>query len=236
MDPALSDASPSAGPRVLIADDSTAFVTLVSTVLRGAGCRVDAVSSGFAAVDAARERPYDCIVLDLHMPGLGGLAAAEAIRSDEHRTGRTRAPIVVLSADCGEDLPARCEAVGIDQCLAKSAASIRGLCALVTSRGELSTAAPASRPCERDLDDLLHAYIEEARDRAAHLPRLVEMGRFDEVERIGHQFHGSGATYGLMELSGLGAELEHAARGRERERAAGLCARICVLVAGLDHS
>lgn len=233
MDRSHSDDFADAGPRVLVADDSPAAALLVRRVLERAGCSVDVVSDGAAAVDAVLGRRYDFIVLDVEMPGLDGIAAAEAIRSDEHRTGRGRVPIVVLSAADGPDLAARCQAMGIERCLPKSAASIRALCEEFALRGARATAGADPDTQRREVDELLPAYLLEANQRALCLPGLLETEDFAGIERIAHQFHGSGAAYGVTELSTLGSALESAAHARDRARTAELCARIGLLVSTL---
>ncbi|MFB9659275.1 response regulator [Glycomyces mayteni] len=65
---------------VLIADDEPLVVEGVRTVLEAAGFRVAATANdGRAAVAAAERHRPDVALLDLHMPGLGGLAVAERL-------------------------------------------------------------------------------------------------------------------------------------------------------------
>lgn len=61
---------------------------------------VDVAESGEKAVDMARDFPYAFIVMDLVMPGIGGLKAIELILAadDANPSRQPRTPIVITSA------------------------------------------------------------------------------------------------------------------------------------------
>jgi CheY-like chemotaxis protein len=71
---------------------------------------------------------YTLILMDCHMPGLDGLAATPRIRALEAELGRSRTPIVALSASAMADERERCLEAGMDDFLAKPfrAEALRG--------------------------------------------------------------------------------------------------------------
>ena len=70
-------------PRVLIAEDEALIRLDLKEMLREAGYEVVGdVATGEDAVERARELKPDLVVLDIKMPGMGGLAAAEQIASE----------------------------------------------------------------------------------------------------------------------------------------------------------
>jgi CheY-like chemotaxis protein len=69
--------------RVLLLDDDAAIQRLVSTLLRRAGFRVEAVSRGSQAIEALKTGAYDVILLDLMMPTEGGVTVVKHLR-EEH--------------------------------------------------------------------------------------------------------------------------------------------------------
>ena len=87
-------------------------------MLESLGCRVDGVSTGQAAVEAASRVPYDLILMDCQMPGMDGYVATRLIRRDE-RQGTRRIPIVALTAHASKGDRAMCLAVGMDDYLSK---------------------------------------------------------------------------------------------------------------------
>jgi DNA-binding response OmpR family regulator len=67
--------------RALVVDDEAPLLEIVKSYLEREGFEVITASDGRAAVEAAREREPDVIVLDLMLPGLDGIEACRQIRS-----------------------------------------------------------------------------------------------------------------------------------------------------------
>jgi DNA-binding response OmpR family regulator len=82
--------------RILVVEDETPIAEAVGYALREAGYDVDTLADGDAALSAARQRPYDLMVLDLMLPGLPGLDVCRAVRAESDL------PIVMLTARDGE--------------------------------------------------------------------------------------------------------------------------------------
>ena len=58
---------------VLLVDDEADFVAALAERLEVRGLRVDTAANGAIALDKARARVYDAVLLDMAMPGLNGL-------------------------------------------------------------------------------------------------------------------------------------------------------------------
>jgi two-component system response regulator MtrA len=78
--------------KVLVVDDDPAISEMLTIVLQGEGFDTVVVGDGIQAVDAARAEEPDLILLDLMLPGLGGVDVCRAVR--EYST----VPIVMLTA------------------------------------------------------------------------------------------------------------------------------------------
>jgi CheY-like chemotaxis protein len=85
---------------VLVADDDSDIRELVSFKLEQAGHKVIGVVDGPSAVAAARELVPDVAIVDVTMPGMGGLEVCAALR-DDARTAKI--PIILLSARARAD-------------------------------------------------------------------------------------------------------------------------------------
>ena len=59
--------------RILVVDDEETFRFVIGNRLKGSGHLVEAVASGETALERIAERAFDVMLLDLRMPGLGGL-------------------------------------------------------------------------------------------------------------------------------------------------------------------
>jgi two-component system KDP operon response regulator KdpE len=68
--------------RILVVDDEPQIRRIMRVTLTGAGYEVDDARTGEEALDKVREFRPDLVLLDINMPGMGGLAACRAIRSD----------------------------------------------------------------------------------------------------------------------------------------------------------
>jgi two-component system KDP operon response regulator KdpE len=68
--------------RILVVDDDPQIRRVMRTTLIGAGYEVDDAKTGEEALDKVREFRPDLVLLDINMPGMGGIAACKAIRSE----------------------------------------------------------------------------------------------------------------------------------------------------------
>jgi signal transduction histidine kinase/CheY-like chemotaxis protein len=104
-------------PRVLLVDDHPMNRELGKALLTLAGCEVITAEDGVQAVEAVRVGDIDLVLMDVHMPGMDGLAATRAIRALPGPL--TDVPIIALSADALPEQIARCRAAGMDDHVAK---------------------------------------------------------------------------------------------------------------------
>lgn len=65
---------------VLVVDDEEQFLDVVSQRLEGRGLEVVTATSGREAVKAIQEKAFDTVVLDLVMPGMGGIETLRQLR------------------------------------------------------------------------------------------------------------------------------------------------------------
>ena len=82
---------------ILAVDDSSTNRLIMSRMLQALGHQVETAESGEQAVEAAASRPFDLILMDVQMPGIGGVEAARRIRAST--TACAAAPIVPVTAD-----------------------------------------------------------------------------------------------------------------------------------------
>jgi DNA-binding NtrC family response regulator len=59
--------------KVLLVDDEEEFTSVLSERMEARGLGVDTASNGREALEKARERSYDAIILDLAMPEMDGI-------------------------------------------------------------------------------------------------------------------------------------------------------------------
>jgi two-component system phosphate regulon response regulator PhoB len=84
-----------AGEHVLVVDDEEDIVELLSYNLERHGFKVTTARSGEEALDIVRDAPPDLLLLDLLMPGMGGIDVCRVLRG---RAATADLPIVILTA------------------------------------------------------------------------------------------------------------------------------------------
>jgi two-component system KDP operon response regulator KdpE len=73
--------------KVLIVDDESSIRRAVHNTLHSMGFEVDEASTGEAALQLVRESSYDVVLLDINMPGIGGVRACREIRKSLPQLG-----------------------------------------------------------------------------------------------------------------------------------------------------
>lgn len=84
--------------RVLVVDDNATNRTVLITLLEHLGVTAEAVRNGHEAVEAWGVGRWDVILMDIHMPEMDGLDASRLIRAREAEIGRSRTPIIAVTA------------------------------------------------------------------------------------------------------------------------------------------
>ncbi len=99
--------------RVLVVDDNEAIQKLVSVNLQIRGYAVTVAGSGEEALSLFTADTYDLLILDLVLPGLGGIDVCAQIRQ------QSDVPVIVLSAREDEELKVRALDAGADDYVTK---------------------------------------------------------------------------------------------------------------------
>jgi CheY-like chemotaxis protein len=105
--------------RVLAAEDNGMNQLVLKTLLNQVGVDPVMVADGRAAVLAWEKEPWDLILMDVQMPIMDGPTATGVIRAREKAEGRTRTPIVALTANAMAHQVLEYKNAGMDDFVAK---------------------------------------------------------------------------------------------------------------------
>ena len=83
--------------KVLVAEDNVFSQLLLSTLLERVGCELVMVENGHQVLEVCRNKEFDILVLDVHMPELNGIDALAEIRTSGGVNAQT--PALLLTAD-----------------------------------------------------------------------------------------------------------------------------------------
>ena len=108
-----------AGFRILLAEDNPFNQQITTLTLQNRGYMVDVAGSGRQTIEKWIDGSYDLILMDLEMPDIDGLEAAEAIRRIEKGGKGGHIPIFAVSAHLKTSHLDRCLAAGMDDYITK---------------------------------------------------------------------------------------------------------------------
>ena len=180
------------GLYALAVDDNQTNLHIVRAQTRLWGMVCDITTQGSEALlmieAASRERPYDLAILDMHMPGMGGLELARAIKGD---TANEKLKLVLMTSMGQRGHAAQSEQAGISAYLNKPVRQAQLYDCLRTVMGPSSQRSPQiAQPAPR----LVTAHsLQEAKDLRRPRVLLAEDNQTNQMsvvrmlERLGYQ-------------------------------------------------
>jgi len=219
--PCVADASPGPPLRgsVLLAEDAEDVRAVMAEALERAGAEVVQVAEGSAAVEAARRRSFDLILLDIRMPVMDGFEAARQLRLNG-----CRSTLVALTASTARSMHAQIFDAGFDDLWSKPISLERlvseasaflpeyPLDPATEPQAARQPDAPALNARKDRLAEAAVEFVKSLRLRASRLRTAIADGDHQQTCEILHQLVGSAGVYGFMELSRQAALLSAEAR------------------------
>jgi len=207
--------------QLLIADDDPINREIAASLLRHLGHIVTVASDGAEALTTARARAFDCILLDLHMPGLDGVELARALRRLPGPVAATR--LVAVTADVDAATRAAVSEAGFDAIVTKPV-TLERLAAALPARGAAVPAPPAMAPpapgeaATIDLDARTMLATRLAPDRFAALVRTFWEELARSLEQPGglgdhsadRRLHSRAGSSGSLGYAALAVAARHA--------------------------
>ncbi len=106
--------------KVLVAEDNEINRTVISLMLKPLAREIIIAEDGVAALEKFKQHPdIDCILMDVSMPVLDGLAATRNIREFERLNGLAPTPIIGVTAHAQTEEQEKALQAGMDECLTK---------------------------------------------------------------------------------------------------------------------
>ncbi len=226
---------------ILLVEDGETNRKLIKLMLQRAGARVTMAENGEVGCQAALQRSFAVILMDMQMPVLDGYSATRRLRSAGYGM-----PIVALTANAMTADREKCLAAGCTDYLTKPInpdqlfeTIQRVLCA--ADDGELMSTDERIAALMMARDEESHLDSQAERDIASDLPtddrelaaivaeyidtldaKIDEMkeawdgGRLEELAKLAHWLKGSGGTAGFGVFNQPAARLEQLAKQAEQ--------------------
>ena len=104
------------GTRILVAEDNRVNQVIVTKFLELAGIEVVIAQNGQEALDILKRQQFDAILMDMHMPVMGGIEATKQIRANSDYADL---PIVALTAGVTQEERDGCMSSGMNDFITK---------------------------------------------------------------------------------------------------------------------
>ena len=104
--------------KVLLVEDGIVSQRVAAGWLQRMGHHVDIAENGLEAVNAWKEKDFDVILMDWHMPVMDGNEATRVIRSEEKTSGK-HTPIIAMTSSATERDRELCLQAGMDDYVTK---------------------------------------------------------------------------------------------------------------------
>lgn len=230
--------------RILVVDDNSLNRDLVRFQLEEFGFAVALERNGEGALQTLSTTAYDMVLLDLHMPVLGGREALRRLRGEP---GPNRdVPVVALTAqtvgadrqtlrDDGFDevlykpLDMDCLAAVLEEFYPEAIASATAQgdptkssawsCLLRRSNGSVSLA-----------QMLLERLMEELPRQMEQIAQALETGQRAKARASAHKLHGSAAYFDLADIRTAADTLERLLMGPGTDREQDACSRLAAAI------
>ncbi len=228
----MSAATP--GGRILLVEDSPVNRRLAVAMLEASGYAIEIAEDGATAIEAARARDFDLVLMDFSMPGMNGFEATAAIRNLPDRRGRM--PIVAMTAHALAGDREQCLAAGMNDYVAKPVdrAALTAIVSHWIEKGEAMPDDTDSPPpgtegmldpgviaqLRADIDGdalpgILDMFSIELEDRLGGIIEAAGQGDMETLARESHSLKSMSATIGASRLNEVAKALEMAARAAD---------------------
>lgn len=216
-----------AGRSILLVDDHGDNRKLASRFLEKAGFQVQQAASGLKALHwLGNNNTCDIILMDLEMPQMDGIETTSRIHD---LLGDAAPPIVALTAHAVAGFRDRCMKAGMVGYLTKPFGRkdlLKAVRPLLDGEASVPVAEPQSPSAvaaveempavitvriDADTMPLVSGYLNRCAEMVAESLELARAQDAQGVRGIAHKLKGSGASYGIPEITRLGEALHGAA-------------------------
>lgn len=222
--------------KILLVEDSEINSKLVFKILKNKGLSCDLANNGQEAIDAFLKNNYDLILMDCQMPILDGYKATQRIREAEN--GKTRIPIIAMTANALPKDKEKCFAAGMDEYLSKPInidALLEAISKYITVQKPENIEIDADNS-NKDISDieeieniineiitelaftktqaieLFTQYLEYLPEAVLEIDNAMQENDFEKLERTAHKLKGSSANLRIEKLTQLSKQLQQDAK------------------------
>ena len=218
--PASRSDAPVRGLNVLVVEDVPANQLVIRALMENLGHHVQVASDGASAIDLAKGKLFDLILMDIQMPVMNGYEATQIIRRLPGKRGTI--PIVALTAFAQPSDREQALAVGMNGFLRKPLRK-DDLVSMINSTFSNRSTVDAKPPDESEQDAILalkndfgpakleylfQKFTFDAQSFIAEIRTAIEAGAVDDIRKSAHRIGGLFGQFGANDVAERAAALE----------------------------
>ncbi len=104
---------------ILLAEDNVLNVKVAKSFLEKSGHKVTVAENGKVVLEKIKDNAFDLILMDIEMPEMDGIEAAQVIREGGINIKDKNIPIIALTAHALNEIKEKCQLVGMNHFIAK---------------------------------------------------------------------------------------------------------------------
>jgi PAS domain S-box-containing protein len=244
-----------AGRSILLAEDNVFNQEVATDLLELVGVKVEIASNGKEAIALARERYFDCVLMDMQMPEMDGLEATRLIRADAKIADLI---VIALTANTQQSDRELCFAAGMNDFITKPflpeqfyATIAKQLQPFGSSQNSTAGLAAKEAGLPSGVDSLLDSailenivgtdpaklkkfyrrFVETASVSLSEMELALAEQDFAKLGALGHRSKSSAASVGAMHYAEICHHLEKAGKSTDLKELAELVPQLRVLLA-----
>lgn len=227
--PTIEEPPPFPGLSVLVVEDHPVNQKLLRIFLEKAGCMVTTANDGTEALDAAQQKDFSVVFMDIQMPKLNGYLATKELRLRGFNK-----PVIACTASAQEDEREQCLSYGMDDILTKPFRRQDVLDALQKWHDrQRSTTTMTNDDTETILDipllkeivmndidtarSLMSEFLDQTREHIILLERDIGDGELQAIRQTAHLIKGSALNVTARQLAACALYLEQNAETATRD-------------------
>lgn len=218
---------------VLLVEDNRVNQIVAEKRLKKLGHQVMVAEDSTEALDAVRHQRFDCILMDIQMPGMDGYETTQAIRAYEDEVGIRPQHIVAMTAHAMKGDQERCLLAGMNDYIAKPfrverlkevlqcAISLKEEVVEVTTAQASGFAQHFKSLNSEEREDLMLAaqiFIETLPGDVAKLQDALDVRDFKQCYFMAHNFKSVVGHFGQEKSVSLARALERACEQEQEEQ------------------
>ncbi|MES9905299.1 MAG: ATP-binding protein [Sedimenticola sp.] len=226
------------GGEILLVEDSQTNQAVALALLQPKGYRISLANNGKEALEIAKQRHFDLILMDLSMPVMDGLEATRKLRGGNSINSKT--PIMAMTANAFTEDRERCFAAGMNDYLSKPLdrrlfyERLHYWLGDGESEDKSTTAMGEHSPSEASelldhkvlqqlahdtswqiLPDILQIYFDETHSRVPQMLQFFADKAWPQLSAEAHALKSSSGSFGAVQLQAVASEIELAVKASD---------------------